>query len=268
MTDQIQDDLQAWVEHSDGDAGERALMALQREWRKPVRRMLASPDSHEVEEFLQQALLDLAVARGPDGPRALAPPGTAKHASYRRKVLKNHLIDRMRKQGRRRHAVDGLAQGLSPQAEAETWAQTKRERRGEPFASDTSLTDARRPSAPIFEAVEPLFAEHAPMRQSVLKVVGELALNRRVTLLLAMRASPLPYAAELAQKLEEEVGRTETRMLLAQVAPLDGTHEYLSEPMVRVPWPWTEPLSKAADSARKALERGMVDLRAKLGVEA
>ena len=268
MTDQIQDDLQAWTDTGDRAAGERALVALQREWRGRVRRMLASPDSHEVEDYLQDALIELAWNKGPAGPRALAPSGTEKPESYRRTVLKHRVIDRMRKQGRRRHAVDGLAQGLSPAAEAASWSRAKRERQGETFASDTSLMEARAPSAPVFKTVAPLFAEHALMRQSVLAVAGELALNRRVILLLALRASPLPHAAELAQKLKEEVARTEARMHHALDAPPDDTHDHLTEPMVRVPWPWKEPLSKAADSARKALERAMDDVRDRLGVEA
>lgn len=265
MHDTIQEDLAAY-QAGDRAAGERALSALMREWRPIVRRLLRNPGAEEVDEYLQAMLARLAVPRSPGGPiPALAPEHAGSPRGWRSRVLKNAMIDRFRREGRRRHQHQALLRGDTLDMEKASWRQQRRSRQDD--GPPPTLTDPLSPQAAArSEAAPPLFGESVEMRESALALVERLVIRRRVIVMLALRANPVAHAEELATELGEAQADTEARMAAALVSWPDGTHKWLTMPMVRVPWPHG-PDSKARESARRNLERAVVDLTGMLGEE-
>lgn len=267
MPDAIQDDLSAWVHEGDPAAGERAVEALADEWRPRVRRFLRSPSPQEVEDWLAGALEALCLSVDGKEPRALAPEGVSSPIGWRRRVLKNHLVDVFRKERRRRHAREGMARGWSPQVEAERWRQEKPEKEAArkaarkviPIREDIEVPPPPTPSADPREAIAGL-----DRRERVLALLPALAVRRRVLILLAMDGDPTPFLEELAEELGEDPTDTAARMERALLSPHDGSHDYLSEAKVRAVYPHGD-LRDAREAARKALARAVADLRKKLG---
>ena len=261
MADAIQDDLRAWVVDDDQDRGGRALDALYREWRPRVRRFLASPSADEVEEVLQEAMEALCIPEPGQSPRALAADDVLSPSAWRRTVLRNHLVDRSRRWGRRRHAEQAMGEGLEPAEEKLRW----RERRGGQDApAAASLTEARPVPPPAPEP--PVDLDLGLQRAEVLERLPGLAVRRRVVLALGLGADPSPWAEALAGELREEPEEVLARMQAAVSDP-DPPGEGLSDSAVRVCWPGGT-LAKAREAARKALERAVEDMRRLVGGEA
>lgn len=269
MSDQIQEDLLAWAVRGDRTRGGAALDALAREWRPRVLRFLVAPSPDEVEEVLDEALCALAIAEPGQRPRAVAPEATESAPAWRRQVLRNYLIDRSRKRGRRRHAEQGMALGMSNAAEAEAWRADRNERSGaDPSPSGAiPLREVVASATPSTRSASPEQVELGGMRLDVLRVLPSLAVRRKVLLLLALGGDPSPFCHELADAVGEHEADVYARIQVALTAPHDGAHEHLSDAMIRVIWP-DEPLAKARDTARKNLERAVSDIRQKLGLKA
>lgn len=272
MTDTIQDALLALVDGQRGPRVDEGLDALAREWRPRIRRLLQAPSADEVEAALAAAMLALVVERSESTgkPRALAPADAESPRAWRRRVLQNHLISELRKDGRRRHADRAVSQGLSPEAEHEAWRENKQEReriRWSPGAPEStpSLSEPHTAAAP-----EPQ-ARTAPalgmQRRAVWAVLPQLSVSRAVMVVFAMNGDPSPFAEPLAHHLSEPPEPVLRRIRYALVAPPDHVHDYLTMAEVRVPWP-TAPDAKALDSARKALQRGIADVRKALARQA
>ncbi len=266
MSDLVQDGLLAWVERGERGLGGEAVELLRQEWRPRVQRWLQSPGEDEVDEVLDEALIALCAFEPGQRPRALAPSEAVSPAAWRRQVLKNHLIDRGRRRGRRDHAERGMAAGLSNAAEAETWRR-ERQQRAEPHGSNSRYTIGIREVVPEVALVSPEAIELRGMRHDVLRALPTLAVRRRVLLLLALRGDPSPFAADLATELHEPEEEVLARIQTALSAPHDGGHEHLSLAMIRVIWP-QEHASKAREAARKNLERAIQDIRLKLELSA
>ena len=260
MSDVGQEGLLAWVERGDRARGGDALDQLAREWRPRVLRFLQSPAADEVEEVLEEALCALCVVEPGQRPRALAPDDAGNPAAWRRRVLRNFLIDRSRRGGRRRHAERGLALGLSNEAEAEAWRANRSGGANRPDAPE--LRDAPPPTPQVSA---PVALELAALRHDVLRALPALAVRRRALLLLALGGDPSPFAGELAAALREDEACVLGRIHEALDAPHDGEHDHLSLAMIRVIWP-NEPMNAARETARKSLERAIGDVRRVLGV--
>lgn len=254
MLDIIQDDLRAWITTGDRARGGRAIDALANEWRPRVRNFLRAPSEVEVEEALSDALSTLCVAPRGGRPRALAPDDAESPAAWRRRVLRNHLIDKLRRRDRRRHAERGEALGLSPAAEADAWrtdrAALAQQKQAPPEASGDAADDA----------------ELKLMRHQVVRALPELPIRYRVVMMLALGMDPSPFVSELADALREDEAPVQGRVAEALRAGHDGGSEHLSLPMIRVLWP-REAEAQARESARKALERARNRLRAILRVK-
>ena len=257
MSDLVQKQLADWAQRGDRRAGGEALDAIAREGRWRVRNFLVNPDDSEVEDVLSDALTELCLTVPGKPARALAPEDAENPAAWRRKVLKNYLIDRSRKTGRRRHAEQGLASGLSPAAEAAQWRE-----RG---AANTSLSDPLALSSPEEGSVDPRERIDLGLkRDDVLAVVGQLVIRRRVLVMLVLGADPIEHAAELADELEEAVAFTRARIARA-LRRSDEEQEGIALEIVRVVWP-TDEERKARENARKNLSRAVADLQGMLGV--
>ena len=249
MSDLVQEDLRAWA-RGDRSRGDAVITALTREWRPRVARFLQAPSPDEVEEVLQEALVALALSHQGRPPRALAPDDAPHPAAWRRTVLQRHLVDRSRYRGRRRHAEQGEALGLSPRAEAERWRARKA---GLSLVSEV----ASPPPAQDERALD--LTELALRRRDALRVLPGLPVRRRALLLLALGGDPTPFAGELAQDL-----RCDPVALLGRLsAALDPppTDDPPTPDQIRVIWP--DPPLKT-EAARKTLERAVADLRALL----
>ncbi|MCK6504451.1 hypothetical protein L6R53_13790 [Myxococcota bacterium] len=259
--DPIQEDLRAWHEAGDRRRGDRALDALYREWRPRVRRFLASPSPEEVEEWLHEAMEALCLPAPGQRPRALLVDDEGSPAAWRRTVLRNFLVDRSRRWGRRRHAEQALGEGLEPAEEKARW----RARRGGPAAAaDLGLTEPR--PAPPPPPAGPPDLDLGLRRAEVLARLPALAVRRRVVLALALGADPSPWAEALARELGEPPEAVLARMEAARSDPAPPG-EGLPDMAVRVCWP-DPPLAKAREAARKALERAVEDLRRSVGGDA
>ena len=265
MSDRIQEDLLAWVLRGDRARGGAALDALAREWRPRVMRFLVAPGPDEVEEVLDEALCALGMADPGQRPRALAPDDVESAPAWRRQVLRHYLIDRSRKRGRRRHAEQGMALGLSNAAEAEAWRSDRTER-GSADPAPSGAIPLREVVAPAPLSTSSEQIELGAMRLDVLRVLPSLAVRRKVLLLLALGGDPSPFCRALADALGENEADVYARVQAALTAPHDGAHEHLSDAMIRVIW-LNEPLAKARDTARKNLERAVSDIRQKLGLK-
>lgn len=254
MEDAIQSDLEAWTSRGERPAGRRAVAALMSEWRPRVAAFLGQPAADRVDEELQAALVALCVAEsGP--PRALAPPDVANPRAWRLRVLKNHLVDRARRQGRRAHAERAAGAGHAPHVEAEVW----RNRRA--AGPQAPLEVLREEAAPAAE--EAVWWSEA--RSRVVAALPGLAPKRAMIAALTLGVDPLPLVPALARELDEAVEDVAERARSATMPnlPPGEARDGPSDAMVRVIYP-TEPLPKARESARKALERALVDLRARL----
>lgn len=259
MRDGVQEGLAALARGDRGRVVDEALDSLAREWRPRVRRFLRSPGEDEVDDWLADAMIALAVEpHGAGSLRALAPDDVADPAAWRRKVLQRFLIDQARKKGRRRHVEQALKQGLSRTEENRRWEEAKQTRGADAPPSLHDPLGERAGSEPT--AVPD---QRGMDRRAVFGMVAELPVLRAVVLLLALRADPRPLAEALAEHLDEPAEAVLHRMDRALRSPPDQTHDFLTEPMVRVGWP-TGPLSKALDAARKALARARTDVAKRL----
>ncbi len=106
MQDAIQEALVRWTRDGDRSAGERAAIAVLAEWAGPVRRFWSGRAEDEVEEALQDAVVALLTGRAP---RAIAPEGVTSPRAWRQRVLRNHLLDRARRQRTQRRTVEAVA---------------------------------------------------------------------------------------------------------------------------------------------------------------
>lgn len=249
MRDELQEHLEAWYLRRDRGAGNQAADALAREWRPRVRYFLQSPSEDEVEEVLAEAIGALMVAEPGERPKVLAPEDADSPAAWRRRVLRNHLFDKHRRQGRRRHAERGVVLDLAPQAEAEAWKQDRKR------VFDPEL------KAPV-RAVESPAEDRVDLawrREQIARVLPKVAIRRRVLIMLALGFDPRPFVVELADALREDEAELLRRIDEAESTPPDGAHEQLSTAMMRVLYP-TEDGAKMREAARKALERGQEDL--------
>ncbi len=252
-----------------------ACDALCQEWRPRIRRFLAGPSTEEVEDALQDAILALVLSPDGGAPKALAGAEVARPQAWRRRVLQNHLCSAGRYAGRRRHAESAQVQGLSPSAEKREWARRKQER--ERLA--TTLGDRRRQLLN-----DPIDRHHAPplrgdageaeaqlhleaRRHSLWPLLPELAIQRRVIVALSLRFDPTPFAEELARKRAEPVAEVLHRIGDALAAAMSGREEPPTAAAAAVVWPDGD-RAKARESARKAQERGILDLCKRIGSSA
>lgn len=255
MEDSIQTDLAAWTSRADQRAGRRAVSAVMAEWRPRVAVFLGQPAPDRVDEELQAALVALCVP-GSVPPRALAPPDVTNPRAWRLRVLKNHLVDRARRQGRRTHAERAAGAGHAPQVEAELWRSRRTAAAGHP------LPVLAEPAAPVAEDL----VYWSEARARVVAALPGLPPRRAMIAALALGVDPLPLCPGLARELDEPVEQVATRARAASSTPIPPgeAREGPSDPMVRVIYP-LEPLEKARESARKALARALADLRARVG---
>lgn len=264
MSDEVQGQLRAWVLKGDRRSGEEAVDAIAREWRPRVRYFLQNPSEDEVEELLADALCTLCVAAPGKLPRAMAPEHVESPAAWRRQVLKHFLIDRLRRQGRRRHAELGELLGLSPETEAEAW----REDRGRLSQEAKRRQEAPAGTPPLPELVSPDDGvELGQLRHRLMEVLPKINPRYGVVLMLALGMDPSPFVPKLATLLKEDEATLLHRVQVALSAPAEGGSEYLSLAKMRVLWP-TEPEANARESARKNLERGIKNLISQLRLSA
>jgi len=257
VADAIQSDLVAWTVRGDRPAARRAIAALAVEWRPRVAAFLGHAATDRVDEELQAAVVALCVAEaGP--PRVLAPPEVTNPRAWRLRVLKNHLVDRARRVGRRAHAERAAGAGHAPQVEAELWRNRK-------VAGPAAPLGVLRDDAPPAPEEALWWAE---ARARVVAALPTLAPRRAMIAALALGVDPLPLVPRLARELEEppEDVAARVRSAVGGGAPPGEPRDGPSDAMVRVIYP-TEPLPKARESARKALERALSDLRARVGGE-
>jgi len=262
-TDARDDDLQQLLERYTADPTtvstaelEGAIDGLARDWRRRVRRFLQQPSPEEVEDLLQGALLALVLPRDGGEPRVLAPPGGSPTA-WRRRVLKNWLIDQVRSKRRQDHLRKGVARGWAPATEKEVWRREKAVRQGAPGPGLRLVASPQEPVGPSSED----WADVVRWRRRVVSMLPELPVRRRVLVAMAMGADPTPFATELAVALDEGTAAVLSRMHVALTEPHDANHDYLSQPMVRVVYPEPKPLGAAREAARKALDNAIVDLK-------
>lgn len=259
MSDAVQEFLLAVQRGEGGPVVSDGYDALAREWRPRVRRFLANPSEAEVDDWLSAAMMELVVEQRDGIPRALAPADAGNPVAWRRRVLRNHLIDRARKNGLRRNAEETLRDGGDAALAAQRWEDRKqRSVPGPADPRDAGLTDAhgagKRPVAAHED--DPRDMD----RRAVWSVLDRLPILRAVILVLAMRGDPSPFAAALAAHLDEPEPRVLDRIRYALWAPPDHAHDLLTMAMVRVAWPDGDD-AKALDTARKALARALKDVR-------
>lgn len=248
--DPIQADLARYVEQGDRNALGHALDGLSREWRPLLRARFGDRLSEaDQEDRLQQALVDLVLDPARPLPRVLAGADVLRVQTYRRAVFLNWLRDGWRKQTRRAHSDRAFGAGWSPEAEKEHWR-----RRDEQPPAIRPL-----PAAQQADGSEELTAL-IDARQTLVARLPGLAVRGRVLLALVARVDPRPFAAELATALGDSDAAVLRRMEAALQAPHDQLHEYLSAAMVEVVYP-TGDLQQNLESARKALQRAMRDVR-------
>lgn len=263
MSDEVQGHLRAWVLEGDRQRGNKAVDAIAREWRPRVRNLLQNPSEDEVEDVLADALGTLCVAERGQLPRAMAPEHAESPAAWRRRVLKNFMFDRFRRQGRRRHAELGEMLGLSPETEAEAWREDRAR-----LPQEAKRRQEAPKAAPLPELVSPDDGvELGQLRHRLMEVLPDLTIRYRVVMMLALGMDPSPFVPELADALHVDEAVLQNRVSIALSAPAEGGSEYLSLAKMRVLWP-TEPEENARESARKNLERGINSLISQLRLSA
>lgn len=240
--DEIQADLLRWT---DGDrrAGLRVVRALTAEWSRPIRAMIRA-DEGRIEDVLQEMVVRLVLPKGSKPPRALAPPHVTNAKAWRRTVLKNAVVSWIRHEATHERAEHAFRHDLD---RAAVRALEDRRRDG-PVALTVVPPDSESP----LEALENL-DELTTRRETVLRLLPKVAVRRRVAIALVLGIDPIAWVEPLAAALKEDPGDVAARM----AAALNGGEAY------RV----THPEGDGEESFRKALERGVEDLRRLLAEE-
>lgn len=242
--DEIQADLERWHRDRDKRAGLRAARALAREWTGPARAMLRA-DEATVDDAVQEMLILLVMPRDGKPPRALAPPDAGNPRAWRRKVLTNALISWMRKRSALERAQEAHRHGLT----RDDVRELKERRRTGPVDLPSST---QVPAEDDYGTVADR-QEIGIRRETVGRLLPTLALRRRVAVALTLGMDATPWAVPLAQELEEDPGVVTSR--LAEVSK--GLPAHLA----------IYPDGGGEESFRKAVERGVQDLRRLLAEE-
>lgn len=251
MSDPVDQDLRAWHDSGDQAAGTRALHALNQEWRPRIRRLLHHPSNEEVEDLLNEALLQLALSRDGEHPRALCNEARSPKA-YRTTVLKNFVRDALRKGGTARNFRKVLHAGLNMRVGSQLNNEAKAARRAGNNAPVRELPSAR----PEDVASDPntLVSELEMMRRTMVHLLPKLSIRRRVILAVSADIDPTPWVDELARDLERNATELATQLEAAR----NVNEEPPSRPLIVAMW--GEFTAQTSDAARKTLSRAKADI--------
>jgi hypothetical protein len=255
MSDVVEEDLVLGLERGDKRSQARFFDSISREWRPRIRRLLLRPSEEEVNDLLHDAIMALCLPTpARPRPRVLAPVDAKNPKGWRGKVLTNFVRDRLRHRGLRAHVEAYAGRELDKGVAQSAWRRRKERGEADPLPE---------PEAPRSVHVEEGLLhldELRRRRELVIQLAAEQVIRRRMIFLLAIDADPTAFAEELSAELAEDVLFTLARIEQAMASPVEDPP---SLPRVRVPWP-VEPEAKARESARKALERAITTLRARL----
>lgn len=186
--DTLDRSLREWL--LEGGRADAPLEALCREWRLVLSGLLPADC---VEDALQDAILELVLA---GAHRVLAPESVENARAWRRKVLKNHLIDRQRKTSLRLHAELAAKKGLDPAEEREAWRRKKAGGEGVEALAERRVLGADE------EAVERVQIQQ--QRALVEQALAMLPPSSAVLLALLLDLPSEPYLDPLARARKEE----------------------------------------------------------------
>ena len=181
--------------------------------------------AEEAEDALQSALMH-ALGRKADGElRVVAPEGFTPRA-WRTKVLRNHVIDQIRRRATRRDAEAAVEAGLDPdthrsERRRELERRTAERYEGTPGRLQEPLEAPRpeRPPGPPIVGVD-LWAEE---REILVALLPALDVRKRFRLCLLLRICFRPWEPALADNLEITMPALQLRLETVDVHDPDGS---------------------------------------------
>lgn len=237
--DPLDRSLRAWL--LEGGPPDAPLEALCREWR-PVLYGLLPAD--QVEDALQDAILELVLA---GAHRVLAPADARNVRAWRRRVLRNHIIDRQRKTSRRFHAELAARKALDSAEEREAW------RRKKAGGEGVEALDER-PAVQIDETPV-LRIQTQQERAQVEQALPQLPPSSALLLALLLDLPGEPFVEPLARQQKERPGALRARVREAERALREEGKEPLPLALARVFGPEATTTDTLQRYARRAIAR-------------
>ncbi len=245
--DPLDRSLRAWL--LEGGAPDAPLEALCREWR-PILHGLLPAD--QVEDALQDAILELVLA---GAHRVLAGDDVQNAQAWRRRVLKNHIIDRQRKTSRRLHAELAGRKGLDAAEEREAWRRKKAGGEGVEALAERPMVEAD--ETPI------LRIQTRQERAHVEQALPTLPPSSALLLALLLDLPGEPFVEPLARQQKEKPEVLRARVREAQRALREEGKEPLPLALARV----FGPEATTTDTLQRYCRRAVARLRTSLGRE-
>lgn len=237
--DPLDRSLRAWL--LEGGPPDAPLEALCREWR-PILHGLLTAD--QVEDALQDAILELVLA---GAHRVLAPADAQNARAWRRRVLKNHVIDRRRKLSRRLHAELAARKALDAAEEREAWRRRK-------AGGEGVEALAERPAVQVDETPI-LRIQTQQERAQVEQALPKLPPSSALLLALLLDLPGEPFVEPLARQQKEEPDALRARVREAEQALQDQGKEPLPLALARVFGPKATTIDTLQRYARRAVAR-------------